>query len=97
MDEFIGEDYQKLDMLVSKFKDCDLFKLLIKEDYEGFKSIADSYEDLISLEKHLEKFSNTYKKNMIRGCFKTVPFESKPLGEVCELATGIKCNLNLPL
>lgn len=84
MDEFIGEDYQKLDMLVSKFKDCDLFKLLIKEDYDTFGLAIEYINKIIKFEGENRKFNEMRKKC----CFKTVPFEYKPLGEVCEFEKG---------
>jgi type I restriction enzyme M protein len=88
MEEFINDDYSKLDKLVSKFKDYDLFNLLIKENYDGFKSLSEYYEDLIVLENQLSRFSTVYKRNMINRCFKTVKAEEKSLGEVCEIEKG---------
>lgn len=88
MDEFVGEDYGKLDQLVSKFPEADLFNILIREDYDGFRSLGKYYDDIISLENHLKSFSTDYKRDIIRGYFKTVPAEIKTLGEVCEFKKG---------
>jgi len=60
MDKFIGEDYNKLDKIISKFKDIDLFKLLLKEDYEGFKKIFEYYDELVFTEKQLVKLEKEH-------------------------------------
>ena len=90
MDNIIGDNYSLLDNIVSKFKDYDLFKILINEDYDGFKKLFEYHDDLVSLEKHLDKFSNEYKTNKLRACFKTVKSEVKTLGEVCEYKYGTR-------
>tara|TARA_B110001469_G_scaffold26919_1_gene27657 strand:- start:1010 stop:3643 length:2634 start_codon:yes stop_codon:yes gene_type:complete len=84
MDEFIGEDYQKLDKLVSTFKEYDLFKLLIKEDYDTAGLAIEYINKVINFEGENRKFNELRKKC----CFKTVPCEYKPLGEVCEFEFG---------
>lgn len=88
MDSIIGDNYVKLDKIVSKFKEYDLFKILINENYDGFAKIFEYYDDIISLEKLNDKFLNEYKQNTLIRCLKTVKSEYKTLGEVCELQQG---------
>lgn len=86
MDESLNNDYHKLDLLVSEFKDIDLFKFLIIEDYQTL-GLALEYVD------KLEKFkTDTVKFNNLRKqcCFKTVKAEEKSLGEVCEFKYGTR-------
>ena len=86
MDESLNNDYHKLDLLVSEFKDIDLFKFLIIEDYHTL-GLALEYID------KLEKFkTDTIKFNNLRKqcCFKTVKAEEKSLGEVCEFKYGTR-------
>jgi type I restriction enzyme S subunit len=95
MDSFIGKDYKQLDAVISKFKDYNLFELLINEDYDGFKQIFEYYDDIMILERIENQLKNEHRTNLIKGCFNSVDVDyvMKPLGDLCELDTGIKCSL----
>jgi type I restriction-modification system DNA methylase subunit len=84
MDEFVGEDYSKLDQLVSEFKDIDLFEFLIREDYDTMGLALEYITKKNLFQTENKKFNDNRKKC----CFKTVPAEMKSLGEVCEFKRG---------
>lgn len=94
MDKTFGQDYKKLDQIVSKFKNYDLFKLLINENYSGFEQLLTLYEDIVWSEGHLKRFSKDYKNLLIQKCFKMVPSEEKELGELVETSGGVKFKLS---
>jgi restriction endonuclease S subunit len=88
MDKTFGTDHKKLDKIVSKFKQYDLFKLLITEDYNGFEELLDLYEDIIVEEKILNKYITVFKNRKIKACFKMVKSEKKKLGDLVETQRG---------
>ena len=94
MDNLIGEDFSKLDKLVSKFKDYNLFELLIYEEYDNFTKLFEYYDELINLEKMYKSFDSNHRKNQLKKCFKTVKTEMKTLGEIAKLSGGIKYKLS---
>ena len=81
MDESIGQNYKILDRLVSEFKDMDLFKFLLKEDYDTMESCIETIKEQLDYENRKKRLFLLHKKL----CFTTVPSEYKTLGEVCEL------------
>ena len=93
MDKIFGSDYKKLDKLVSKFKDYDLFKILLNENYSGFDKLLELYDDIIYQEGFYKRYTTEYKNMLIQRCFKMVPSKEMKLGELVEMITGIKCNL----
>ena len=84
MDEIIGEDYHLLDKLVSDFKDYDLFKFLLIEDYDTMGLALEYIRQKIYFETNLKNVHDLRRK----ACFKTVKSEIKTLGEVCEFKNG---------
>lgn len=88
MDRVFGEDYKRLDNIVSKLKDYDLFKLLINENYEGFDDVIELYDDIVWGEQHLKRFETKYKNKLIKKYFKMYPYKVKTLKEVCEYDIG---------
>jgi type I restriction-modification system DNA methylase subunit/restriction endonuclease S subunit len=88
MDKTIGEDFSKLDKLVSKFKDYKLFDLLIYENYDDFAKLFDYYDDIISLERMYKSFDKDIRISKINRCFKKFPCEMKTLGDLSNLIQG---------
>jgi hypothetical protein len=88
MDKIFGTDYKKLDKIVSKFKNYDLFKLLLNEYYSGFDDMMELYEDIISAEGMYERSIGKYKNLLIQKCFKSVPCKMMKLGELVEIKRG---------
>ena len=84
MDNIIGDNYSLLDRLVSDFKDLDLFKFLIVEDYDTFGLAIEYINKLSKFETETVEFNRLRKK----ACFKTVKSEVKTLGDVCEIKQG---------
>ena len=84
MDESIGQNYKILDRLVSEFKDMDLFKFLLKEDYDTMESCIETIKEQLDYENRKKRLFLLHKKL----CFKTVPSDYKTLGEVCEFKRG---------
>ncbi len=84
MDEHIGQDYGILDRLVSEFKDIDLFKFLLYEDYDTFEVAIKMAQDLIDYDKLGKKRFNTRRK----WCFSMVPSKPMKLGELVETKRG---------
>ncbi len=84
MDKFIGDDYKKLDNVISKFSQYNLFNLLIAEDYDGFEKVFKYYDDIITMERIYKEMGEEHKKNIIKACFRSVPYVMKSLGDVCE-------------
>ena len=96
MDKTFKQDYKKIDQIVSKFKNYDLFKLLINENYLGFEQLLTLYEDIVWSEEHLKRFSKDYKNLLIQKCFKMVPSENKLFSELySNTDTGKTINKNL--
>lgn len=87
MDKIIGEDYNILDKMVSKFNNINLFKLLIEENYI-FEKIYEYYEQIIFSEKLLLSLEKEHLINQKKKCFKLFKSDVKMLGEVCELKQG---------
>ena len=85
LDDFIGSDYKILDRLVQEFKDIDLFKFLLVEDYNTFETIIELGKNMINYDVKGKRIFNTR-----RGwCFKMVPSKEMKLGEVCnKILTG---------
>jgi type I restriction-modification system DNA methylase subunit len=84
MDKTLNGDYKLLDKLVTEFKDIDLFKFLLCEDY-------DTMQLVIEYGKEKEYFKTTwtvYKDLRIKGLFKTVKSEKKKLGDLVEFKKG---------
>jgi type I restriction-modification system DNA methylase subunit len=94
MDKTFGQDYKKLDKIVSKFKDYDLFKLLLNEDYSGFDDLLVLYEDIMGAEACYERYTTKYKNLLIKKCFEMVPGKEMKLGELVETSGGIKFKLS---
>ena len=84
MDNIIGDNYSLLDRLVSDFKDLDLFKFLIVEDYDTLGLAIEYINKLSKFETETVEF-NRLRKN---ACFKTVKSKVKTLSEVCEFQNG---------
>jgi restriction endonuclease S subunit len=84
MNQQIEEDYTILDRLVQEFKDIDLFKFLLYEDYDTLEVAIKMVKDMMNYEKSGKKCFDIRK----RWCFKMVPSEEKNLGEVCEFIRG---------
>ena len=84
MDKIFGSDYKKLDKLVSKFKDYDLFKILLNENYSGFDKLLELYDDIIYQEGFYKRYTTEYKNMLIQRCFKMVPSKEMKLGDVCK-------------
>jgi hypothetical protein len=72
MDKTFGSDYKKLDKIVSKFKDYDLFKILLNENYNDFDELLVTYEDILNSEAMLKRMETKYKLLLIQRCFDTV-------------------------
>ena len=88
MDKIFGSDYKKLDKLVSKFKDYDLFKILLNENYSGFDKLLELYDDIIYQEGFYKRYTTEYKNMLIQRCFKMVPSKEVKLGDVCNYDIG---------
>jgi len=88
MDKIFGQDYKKLDKIVSHFKDYDLFKLLLNEDYAGFDQLLELYEDIVWAEAHYKRYCTTYKNLLIKRCFSMVPSKPMKLGDICKFDIG---------
>ena len=89
MDKIFGSDYKKLDKLVSHFKNYDLFKILLNENYSGFDKLLELYNDIIYQEGFYKRYTTEYKNMLIQRCFKMVPSKEMKLGEVCnKILTG---------
>ena len=84
MDNIFGDNYSLLDRLVSDFKDLDLFKFLIVEDYDTLGLAIEYINKLSKFETETVEFNRL----RIKACFKTVKSEVKTLGEVCEFQNG---------
>jgi type I restriction enzyme S subunit len=85
MDKTFGQDYKRLDKIVSKFKDYDLFKLLLDENYSGFDDLLKMYEDIVWAEEYYQRFTTKYKNMLIQRCFSMVPGKTITLGELVEI------------
>jgi type I restriction-modification system DNA methylase subunit len=57
MDKIFGSDYKKLDKLVSKFKDYDLFKILLNNDYTYFDNLMGLYDNINDISKYIDNFN----------------------------------------
>jgi len=88
MDKIFGSDHKKLYKLVSKFKDYDLFKILLNENYNGFDKLLELYDDIIYQEGFYKRYTIEYKNMLIQRCFKMVPSKEVKLGDVCEVKYG---------
>ncbi len=88
MDKTFGQDYKRLDKIVSKFKDYDLFKLLLDENYSGFDDLLKMYEDIVWAEEYYQRFTTKYKNMLIQRCFSMVPGKTMTLGELVEISKG---------
>jgi type I restriction-modification system DNA methylase subunit len=86
IDEHIGQDYVILDRLVSEFKDIDLFKFLLYEDYDTFEVAIKMAQDLIDYDKLGKKRFNTRRK----WCFSMVPSKPMKLGELVNYDFGTR-------
>ena len=85
MDKTFGQDYKRLDKIVSKFKDYDLFKLLLDENYSGFDDLLKMYEDIVWAEEYYQRFTTKYKNMLIQRFFSMVPGKTMTLGELVEI------------
>lgn len=90
MDTYIGSDYKILDRLVSEFKDIDLFKFLLYEDYDTFEVMIKMARDIDDYETNGKKRFNTRR----RWCFSMVPGKTMTLGELVEISGGVKFKLS---
>lgn len=86
MDQQLGQDYKILDRLVQEFKDIDLFKFLLFEDYDTLEVAIKMIKDLINYENQGKKCYDTRRS----WCFRMVASEEKKLGEVCECQFGTR-------
>ena len=94
MDKTFGTDYKKLDKIVSKFKDYDLFRVLLNENYSDFDALLETYDDLIQAEGYYERLLGKYKNLLIQKCFRSVPCKMMKLGELVETSGGVKFKLS---
>ena len=88
MDKTFGTDYKKLDKVVSKLKDYDLFKILLNENYNDFDELLITYEDILNAEGMLKRMETRYKNKLIERCFDSVKGKEMKLGELVELKRG---------
>jgi len=86
MDEYIGTNYKILDRLIEEFKDIDLFKFLLYEDYETLEVAIKIAKDLLDYDKDGYARFNTRRK----WCFKMIRSEDKLLKDVCEYNFGTR-------
>ena len=90
MDKTFGSDYKKLDKIVSKFKDYDLFKILLNENYNDFDELLVTYEDILNSEAMLKRMETKYKLLLIQRCFDTVKGKEMKLGELVDYEYGTR-------
>ena len=86
LDEYIDNNYKVLDRLVEEFKDIDLFKFLLYEDYDTIKMAIKIAYDLLSYDKRDKEAFNIRRK----WCFKMFKSEEKKLGDLCEFEFGTR-------
>jgi len=84
MDKFIGDDYKLLDRMVSEFKNIDMFKFLLKEDYNTMETCIEIIKEQLDYENRKKRLFLLHRKL----CFKSVSSEYKTLGQVCEFDIG---------
>ena len=82
MDKTFGQNYKLLDKIVSKFKNYDLFKLLLNENYSDFDDLIQLYEDLVWAEAYYQRFTTKYKNMLIKRCFSMVPSKDTCFSEL---------------
>ena len=88
MDKTFGTDYKKLDKVVSKLKDYDLFKILLNENYDDFDELLITYDDILNAEGMLKRMETRYKNKLIERCFDSVKGKEMKLGELVNIRKG---------
>jgi type I restriction-modification system DNA methylase subunit len=88
MDKLFEADCKLLDKLVSKFKDYDLFKLLLNENYESFNDLIELYNDIMWAEAFYDRLNKKYKNLLIQQCFNKVPTKEMKLGDLVTIKRG---------
>ena len=86
MTEHIGSNYNILDRLTQEFKDIDLFKFLLYEDYESFDLIIQIGREMLDYDTKGKQRFNTRR----RWCFDMIKSKCKEmkLGELVETKRG---------
>ena len=88
LDKIFDNDYKQLDSMVSTYKDYDLFKILLNENYDDFEKLK-TFEKHIKSLQEIIKVKETYGKQLyMKKCFFDIKGTYKTLGEVCEFNIG---------
>ena len=88
MDKIIGDNYGLLDKLVSKFKNLDLFNILLNENYSNFEKLIDLYNEIVWMEKYINKMKTEFKNFTIKAIFNKYKSKEMKLGEVIKINRG---------
>ncbi|ULY68545.1 restriction endonuclease [Chlorella virus XW01] len=93
VNEIIGNDYGLLDRMVEEFKEIDIFKILMFENYDTFNYMTYITRQLINYDKYKKEIFNIRKRNVFT-FYKDKSKEMK-LGEVVnKINTGKHIGIN---